>query len=216
MNSTIRVLLVDDHTVVTDGVSSLLSLQPDIDVVGTADGGGAAVALCADLEPDVVLMDMSMPDMSGAEATRRILVHNPSIQIVMMTSYVDEGLVRDAVSAGATGYLLKSIGSVELAQAIRSAAQGQATLSAEALAHLAATGPTEPMLTARELDVLRGLSEGRTNKQIASDLSLSPGTIRVHVSNILAKLGVENRTAAAHYAHRYGLVGNVDRTRPPY
>lgn len=215
MSSTIRVVVVDDHAVITDGVSSLLTLQPDIEVVGTAEGGRAAIALCADLQPDVVLMDVSMPDVSGIEATRQILSRNPSTRIVILTSYVDEGMVRDAVSAGATGYLLKSISSSELAQAVRSAAQGQATLSGEALAELARTDSSKPELTPRELEVLRGLSEGRTNKQIAADLSLSPGTIRVHVSNILAKLGVGNRTAAAHYALRHGLVGTVDRTSTP-
>ncbi len=215
MNPTIRVMVVDDHAVITDGVSNLLALQPDIEVVATADGGRAAIALCADLQPDVVLMDVSMPEMSGIEATRQILSRNPSTRVVVLTSYVDEGMVRDAVSAGATGYLLKSIASAELAEAVRSAARGQATLSGEALAHLAVTGPTEPELTPRELDVLGSLSEGRTNKQIAADLSLSPGTVRVHVSNILAKLGVENRTAAAHYALRHGLAGTVDRTEMP-
>lgn len=215
MSSTIRVVVVDDHAVITDGVSSLLTLQPDIEVIGTAEGGRAAIALCADLQPDVVLMDVSMPDVSGIEATRQILSRNPSTRIVILTSYVDEGMVRDAVSAGATGYLLKSISSSELAQAVRSAAQGQATLSGEALAELARTDSSKPELTPRELEVLRGLSEGRTNRQIAADLSLSPGTIRVHVSNILAKLGVDNRTAAAHYALRHGLVGTVDRTGMP-
>jgi DNA-binding NarL/FixJ family response regulator len=210
VSSIIRVVVVDDHAVITDGVSSLLSLHPDIDVVGTAHGGGAAVALCADLQPDVVLLDMSMPDLSGPEVARRILSRSPSIQIVMLTSYVDEAMVRDAVAAGASGYLLKSIGGSELARAVRSASQGQATLSGEALAHLTTAGSLEPDLTKRELDVLRALSVGRTNKQIAEDLSLSPGTVRVHVSNILAKLGVGNRTAAAHYALRHGLADSVD------
>ena len=215
MSSTIRVMVVDDHAVITDGVSSLLALQPDIEVVGAAVGGRVAVALCADLQPDVVLMDMSMPDMSGIEATRQIRSRHPSIRIVILTSYVDEAMVRDAVSAGATGYLLKSVSGAKLVQAIRSAAQDQATLSSEALVHLAVAGSSQPELTARELDVLRGLSQGRTNKQIAAGLSLSPGTVRVHVSSILAKLGVENRTAAADFAHRNGLVATDDRTAKP-
>ncbi len=208
MSETIRVIVVDDHAVITDGLSNLLTLQPDIDVVGTANSGGTAVAICGDLQPDVVLMDMSMPDMTGAEATRRILSEIPTTRVIILTSFVDRKMVNDAVAAGASGYLLKSIESVDLAQAIRSAAQGQATLSAEALAHLATTGSSEPTLTEREVDVLGGLSEGQTNKQIAADLSLSPGTVRVHVSNILAKLGVENRTAAARYALQHGLGGD--------
>lgn len=208
MSCAIRVIVVDDHAVITDGLSNLLSLHPDIDVVGTANSGGSAVALCTDLRPDVVLMDMSMPDMTGAESTRRILAELPTTHVIILTSFVDREMVHDAVAAGASGYLLKSIGSADLAQAIRSAANGQATLSAEALSHLTTAGPSEPTLTGRELDVLRGLSEGRTNKQIAAELSLSPGTVRVHVSNILAKLGVANRTAAARYALRHGLGGD--------
>lgn len=210
MSETIRVLLVDDHAVITDGVSTFLNLNPDFEVVGTAHGGGAAVALCADLQPDVVLMDMSMPDMSGSEATQRIRSQNPSTRIVILTSFMDSTMVRDAVKAGASGYLLKSIGGQELADAVRSVAQGQTILSDEALVGLTSTGPSVPELTIRELDVVRCLSLGLTNKQIAADLSISPGTVRVHVSNILAKLGVENRTAAVHVALRHGLVDYVD------
>ncbi len=209
MSPAIRVILVDDHTVITDGLSNLLALQPDIDVVGAANGGGSAVALCRDLQPDIVLMDMSMPDMNGAEATRLILSAVPTARVIILTSFVDRKMVNDALAAGASGYLLKSIGSTDLAQAIRSAALGQATLSSEALKYLAGTESPEPNLTDRELQVLRALSEGWTNKQIAVDMSLSPGTVRVHVSNILAKLDVENRTAAAHYALSNGLAGDI-------
>jgi DNA-binding NarL/FixJ family response regulator len=208
LSRVIRVVVVDDHAVITDGLSNLLALQPDIEVVGTANDGGSAVAFCSDLQPDVVLMDMSMPDMTGVEATRRIRSEIPTTQVIILTSFVDRKMVNDAVAAGASGYLLKSIGSADLAQAIRSAAQGQATLSAEALSHLTADRSSESTLTKRELDVLRGMSQGRTNKQIAADLFLSPGTVRVHVSNILAKLGVENRTAAASHALSHGLLGD--------
>ncbi len=210
MSEPIRLLVVDDHQVITDGLSNLLNLQPDIEVVGTALGGGAAVALCAELEPDIVLLDMSMPDMSGAEAARRIISERPSTRIIILTSFMDGPTVREAVAAGASGYLLKSIGSAELAEAVRSAAQGRSTLSSEVLGHLSGAGAPESDLTARELEVLRWLSEGRTNKQIAACLSLSPGTVRVHVSHILAKLGVENRTAAARYAISRGLVDQPD------
>jgi NarL family two-component system response regulator LiaR len=207
LNETVRVVIVDDHAVITDGLSNLLTLHPGIEVVGTANAGGSAVAVCGDLRPDVVLMDMSMPGMNGAEATQRILSEIPTARVIILTSFVDRRMVNDAMAAGASGYLLKSIGGTDLAQAIRSAAQGRATLSVEALAHLTTNGPSESTLTERELDVLRGLSDGKTNKQIAADLSLSPGTIRVHVSKILAKLGVENRTAAARYALHHGLGG---------
>ncbi|MFW2382895.1 MAG: response regulator [Acidimicrobiales bacterium] len=209
MSELIRVIIVDDHAVITDGLSNLLALQSDIEVVCTANDGGSAVALCGDLHPDVVLMDMSMPDMTGVEATRRIVEEEPATRVIILTSFVDRKMVNEAVSAGASGYLLKSIGSTDLAQAIRSAAQGQATLSTEALTYLTDNGPTEPTLTDREMDVLKGLSEGWTNNQIAADLSLSPGTVRVHVSHILAKLGVENRTAAANFALSHGMVGEI-------
>ena len=206
----IRVLVVDDHSVITDGIATLLDLQPDLEVVGTALSGSSALALCAELGPDVVLMDMSMPGMTGADATRRIISQNPSTRIIILTSFMDGPMVREAVAAGACGYLLKSIGSIELAEAVRSAVEGRSTLSGEVLRHLSGAGSPEVELTPRELDIVRLLSEGWTNKQIAAELSLSPGTVRVHVSNILAKLGVENRTAAAHYALSHGLVPPTD------
>jgi DNA-binding NarL/FixJ family response regulator len=205
MSEPIRVLLVDDHAVITEGLSTLLALQPGIEVVGSASDGTGAIALSAKLQPDVVLMDMSMPGMGGVEATRRILAGNPATRVIIVSSFADGRMVADALAAGATGYVLKSLGVAELADAIRAAVQGRATLSEEVLSYIGTSPATEPALTKRELDVLAALSEGKTNKQIAVDLSLSHGTVRIHVSHILAKLGVENRTAAALYALRHGL-----------
>jgi DNA-binding NarL/FixJ family response regulator len=207
----IRVALVDDHAVITDGLTTMLSLVDDLEVVGSTNRGSEASQLCTEVEPDVVVMDLSMPDVDGVEATRSILRDHPDIRVIALTGFLDEKHVSDVLEAGASGYLLKSTTGAELAEAIRSVANGRATLSLEALPHLhAAKEPIGPdaHLTPREHEVLELLCRGETNKQIAAGLALSPGTVRVHVSSILAKLGVENRTAAAHYAVRRGLVSN--------
>ncbi|MGI9615791.1 MAG: response regulator [Acidimicrobiales bacterium] len=212
--SVIRVLLVDDHAVVTDGLRSLLSLYDDIEVVGAAQNGAAAIALCSSEQPNVVLMDLSMPEMDGAETARRILTNNPEILVIALTGYLDEDLVRSVIAAGASGYLLKTTGGDEIVEAIRGVVKGRATMSLEALAHATRPEPVpladrKPPLTDRETAVLQRVAEGETNKEIARGLSLSPGTVRVHVSNILAKLGVENRTAAARYALRHDLLADA-------
>jgi NarL family two-component system response regulator LiaR len=210
--TSIRIVLVDDHIVVTEGLEMLLSDYEDLEVVGSARGGRAGIALCAELQPDVVLMDLSMPDVNGVEATRGVLAANPGIRVIALTGHLDEELLRGVLDAGASGYLLKTVSGDDLAEAVRAAANGRATLSLEALPHLrpgrSQDGGAARDLTGRELDVLRCLSEGVTNKAIAKELSLSPGTVRVHVSSILAKLGVESRTAAARYAIRHGLVSD--------
>jgi NarL family two-component system response regulator LiaR len=203
----IRVALVDDHTLVTQGVQMLLEDYDDLEVVGSATGGAAGVELCAELEPDVVLMDLSMPDVDGVEAARRILSASPRICVIALTGHLDEDQLRAVVDAGANGYLLKTASGDDLAEAIRGAAAGRATFSMEALTRLRPRDPGDGAdLTARELDVLACLSGGATNKAIARELALSPGTVRVHVSSILAKLGVQNRTEAALKAVREGLV----------
>ncbi|MDH3756123.1 MAG: response regulator transcription factor [Acidimicrobiia bacterium] len=207
----IRVLLVDDHAVVTDGLRSLLSLFDDIDVVGAAQTGAAAIALCASVQPDVVLMDLSMPDMDGAETTSRILTNNLGVRVIALTGYLDEGLVRAVIDAGASGYLLKTVSGDDIVEAIRGVVKGRATMSLEALTHATRPEPSpetdyQPSLTDREMAVLQRVAEGETNKEIARHLSVSPGTVRVHVSNILAKFGVENRTAAVRYALRHDLL----------
>lgn len=210
----IRVLLADDHRVITDGLTAVLSLHDDLTIVGTASGGRAAVTLCAELQPDVVLMDLSMPDMDGVEATRTIVAGNSHTRIIALTGFFDEQLVGEVLAAGASGYLLKSISGADLARAIRDVVGGRAALAVEALPGIASakkTTRTNAQLTAREIDVLERISLGESNKEIAQHLGLSPGTVRGHVSNILAKLGVQNRTAAARYANRNGFTSNDRR-----
>ncbi len=211
---TIGVLLVDDHRVITDGLTALLKRNDDMSIVGAASGGREAVTLAAELQPDVILMDLSMPDMDGVEAIRAITAGNGHARIIALTGFFDEQLVADALAAGASGYLLKSIRGADLADAIRDVFRGRAALALEALPGIALAKRTTEIngrLTAREIDVLDRLYLGESNKQIALNLGLSPGTVRGHVSHILAKLGVNNRTAAVHQAIRFGLVSNNHR-----
>ena len=206
----IRVLLVDDHAMVRRGLATFLGAFDDLELAGEAGGGGAAIQLCAQVQPDVVLMDIVMPDMDGVTATRAIRRQFPQIQIVALTSFKDKGLVQEALQAGAIGYLLKDVSADTLAEAIRAAHAGRATLSPEAalaLAQAAAQPPTPGHdLTARERDVLALLVKGLNNTQIADRLVVSPSTIKSHVSHILSKLGVTSRTEAAALAVRHGLV----------
>jgi NarL family two-component system response regulator LiaR len=206
----IRVLLVDDHAMLRQGLATFLKVYDDLELAGEAASGQAAIQLCAQLAPDVVLMDMVMPEMDGVTATRAIRQRYPEVQVIALTSFKDKGLVRDALQAGAIGYLLKDVSADELAEAIRAAHAGRATLSpeaAQALARAAAQPPTPGHdLTERERDVLALLVEGLNNTQIADKLVVSPSTIKSHVSHILAKLGVASRTEAAAFALRHGLV----------
>lgn len=205
----IRLVLVDDHAVVTEGVSMLLARFSDLEVVGTASGGVEAVGLVDATLPDVILMDLSMPDVDGVEATRRIIAAHPEARILALTAFIDHRLVNEAIAAGAAGYLLKSVSGDELAAAIRTVASGASILSPDALSFVVADGrEVGHDLTPRERDVLDWVVRGLANKQIASELGLSPGTVRIHVSNILTKLNVENRTAAAHVARDAGLVSS--------
>lgn len=203
----IRLVLVDDHAVVTEGLSMLLARFSDLEIVGTASRGADAVGLVDATQPDVVLMDLSMPDVDGVEATRRVMAAHPSARILALTAFVDHRLVTAAMAAGAAGYLLKSVSGDELAAAIRTVASGASILSPDAITFV--VGPQNEVgddLTPRERDVLDQVALGLSNKQIARELGLSPGTVRIHVSNILAKLRVENRTAAATVARNAGLV----------
>ena len=207
---TIRVMLVDDHAMVRRGLATFIKVFDDLELAGEAASGEAAIQLCAQLAPDVVLMDIVMPEMDGVTATRAIRQQFPEVQVVALTSFKDKGLVQDALQAGAIGYLLKDVSADTLAEAIRAAYAGRATFSpeaAQALA-LAANQPPAPGrdLTARERDVLALLVEGLSNTQIADRLVVSPSTIKSHVSHILAKLGVASRTEAAALAVRHGLV----------
>jgi NarL family two-component system response regulator LiaR len=206
----IRVMLVDDHTMVRRGLATFLKVFDDLELVGEAANGEDAIQLCAQVLPDVVLMDMVMPDMDGVTATHAIRQQFPAVQVIALTSFKDKGLVQDALQAGAIGYLLKDVSADALAQAIRAAHAGRATLSSEAaqaLVQAAAQPPTPGHdLTERERDVLALLVEGLNNRQIADRLVVSPSTIKSHVSHILAKLGVTSRTEAAALAVRHRLV----------
>jgi len=209
-SQTIRVMLVDDHTMVRLGLATFLKVFDDLELVGEADSGEAAVQLCAQVLPDVVLMDLMMPEMDGATATRLIRQQYPKVQVIVLTSFKEDGLVRNALQAGAIGYLLKDVSADELARAIRAAHLGRATLSPEATQALvhAANQPPAPGhdLTERERVVLALMVEGLNNTQIAARLVVSPSTIKTHVSNILSKLGVASRSEAVALALRSGLV----------
>jgi NarL family two-component system response regulator LiaR len=206
----IRVMLVDDHTMVRRGLATFLLVFDDLELVGEAANGAEAIELCSHFSPDVVLMDLAMPDVDGVTATRVIRQRYPMVQVIALTSFKEQELVQNALQAGAIGYLLKDVTADELAQAIRAAHAGRATLSPEALQAMvhAATQPPTPGhdLTERERAVLALLVEGLNNTEIAEKLVVSPSTIKSHVSHILRKLDVANRTEAVALAVRHHLV----------
>lgn len=206
----IRVMLVDDHTMVRRGLGTFLQVFDDLQLVGEAESGEAAIHLCATILPDVILMDMVMADMDGATATRAIRQQFPQVQVIALTSFKEGDLVKRALEAGAIGYLLKGVSADELAEAIRSAHAGRATLSPEAAQALVVT-TNQPLvpeldLTERELEVLALMVEGLNNTQIAGRLIVSPSTIKSHVSNILSKMGVASRTEAVTLALRNNII----------
>jgi NarL family two-component system response regulator LiaR len=206
----IRVMLVDDHTMVRRGLAAFLKVFDDLQLAGEAESGREAIELCADILPDVILMDMVMPDMDGAAATRAIRQQFPHVQVIALTSFKEGDLVKNALEAGAIGYLLKDISADELVRAIRAAHAGRATLSPEAAQSLVETAnqPAAPGqdLTERELEVLALMVEGLNNTQIAGRLTVSSSTIKSHVSNILSKLGVASRTEAVTLALRNHII----------
>jgi NarL family two-component system response regulator LiaR len=204
----IRVMIVDDHAVVRSGLSAFLLAFDDLEYAGEATGGADAVRKCLSLKPDVVLMDLVMPDVDGAEATRRIKESCPDVQVIALTSYKEDELVQGALKAGALSYLLKNVSADELANAIRAAYSGRPTLAPEAAQVLikAATEPPEEGLTARELEILRLMVEGESNPDIAEKLFVSRSTVKFHVSNILMKLGATTRTEAVAMALHKKLV----------
>jgi two-component system, NarL family, response regulator LiaR len=206
----IRVLLVDDHTMVRKGLSLFLRAFDDLEMAGEAASGAAAIQLCGEIMPDVVLMDMVMPDMDGVTATQAICRQYPQVRVIALTSFKEGELVRNALEAGAIGYLLKDVSAEELARAIRAAHSGRATLSPEAAQALVERTNQPPALdlelTKREREVLALMVEGLNNTQIAGRLTVSPSTIKSHVSNILSKFGVSSRTEAVTLALRNDLV----------
>jgi len=210
MNKLIRVMLVDDHTMVRKGLVTFLNAFDDLQLAGEAESGAEAIRLCGEVLPDVVLMDMMMPDMDGATAIRRIRQQFPDVQIIALTSFKEGDLIKRALEAGAIGYLLKDISAKDLARALRAAYAGRATLSPEASQSLveASSQPPAPGLdlTEREREVLALMIEGLNNVQIAGRLTVSPSTIKSHVSNILTKLGAASRTEAVSLALRNKIV----------
>jgi NarL family two-component system response regulator LiaR len=199
-------MLVDDHTMVRHGLATFLRVYDDLQLVGEAESGEVAIQLCAEVKPDVILMDMVLPAMDGATATRAIRQQFPQVQVIALTSFKEGGLIKHALESGAIGYLLKDVSADELARAIRAAHAGRATLSPEVAQALVQTTnqPAAPGfdLTEREHEVLTLMIEGLNNTQIAGRLGVSPSTIKSHVSNILSKLGVASRTEAVTLALR--------------
>jgi DNA-binding NarL/FixJ family response regulator len=209
----IRIVVAEDHAVVREGLRMFLGLDPEFEIVGEAQTGRDAIELARSLHPDVVLMDLLMPGVDGITATAAIREAQPDVEVVALTSVLEDASVAGAIRAGAVGYLLKNASPDELRSAIRAAAQGQVRLSPEAAARLVreVRAPESPeALTKREIEVLRLVAAGRANKEIARELEVAEQTIKTHVSSVLSKLGVQSRTQAALHAFRIGLVSGSE------
>ena len=211
-SSPIRVLVADDHAIVRSGIRAVLEIVPDIEVVGEARDGREAISRVVALQPDVILMDLVMPEMDGIEAIRQIQDHQPDARILVLTTFSGEDKILPAIKAGALGYHLKDSRPDELAQAIRQVYRGESSLHPviarkvlEELARPSERPPTPEPLTHRELEVLRLVAQGLENREIAEELVITEATVRTHVSNVMAKLHVANRTQAALYALREGI-----------
>jgi len=210
----IRVVIVDDHAVVREGLRTYLDLSDEIEVIGEARNGREAVDRARALHPDVMLMDLLMPEMDGIAATRAVKEASPSTNVIVLTSFTDDEHIMPALRAGATGYLLKDVSASDLVRAIEGANKGQAQLHPEVARKLMeqvsqpqrSEEPPGAALTPRELEVLRLIASGMSNKEIARELVLNERTVKGHVSNILSKLGLADRTQAALYAVREGIV----------
>ena len=209
-----KVIICDDQAIVRDGLAMLLKLEPDIDIVGSAEDGAEAVEMVADKKPDLILMDLKMPIMNGVEATRQIVAKYPEVKVLVLTTYADDEWVFDAIQAGASGYLLKDTPREELIKAVRGTVAGKTYVDpsvAGKVLEQVSSNQTQPAtfitskLTEREAEVLRLIAKGLSNADIADRLFLSDGTVRNHVSAILAKLGVSDRTQAAVIAIQHGL-----------
>ena len=208
---TIRILLVDDHSVVRQGLRMFLALDPELEVVGEASNGAEGIQQARTLQPDVILMDLVMPVMDGMTAIGHLRKELPDIEIIALTSILEDEKVVGAIRAGAMGYLLKDTQAHELCRAIKAAVNGQVQLSPQVAARLVReinASDSPETLTERETEVLRLLGSGYSNKEIASELVIGEKTVKTHVSNILMKLGVSSRTQAALHAVRIGLVSH--------
>ena len=215
MSDLISILIVDDHSVVRQGVRAFLEAQPDLSIAGEAESGEQAVQLAQELVPDVVLMDLLLPGIDGVEATRQLKRVSPRSQVIVLTSYYEDEHVFPALRAGAISYTLKDIRPAELAEIVRKAAQGESVLHPRVASRLIqevrqakrAVPAVFADLTERELEVLRMIAEGNSNASIAEQLVLSEKTVKGHVSNILSKLHMDDRTQAAVFAWQQGLMG---------
>jgi DNA-binding NarL/FixJ family response regulator len=212
----LRVVLADDQRIVRDGLATVLGLLPGIEVVGTASGGDEAVALVAELAPDVLLTDLRMPDGDGVSATATVRSAHPGTAVVVLTTYVDDESVVDALRAGAAGWLSKDADAEAIGRALRSAADGVSTVDAGVLAKLVeqrssgaagTTGPPPDGLTQREVEVLALIAEGLSNTEIARRLVVGEATVKTHVNHLFAKAGLRDRAQAVGYAYRHGLTG---------
>lgn len=209
----ISVLFADDHEMVRIGVSAYLSAQPDIEVVAEADDGGEAVKLALELRPDIILMDLVMKEMDGIEATKQIMENWPEAKIIIVTSFLDDEKVYPALEAGATSYMLKTSKAEEIAKAIRETYRGKSVLEPEVTGKIMTKMREKPIaekhnqLTEREMEILLLMAQGKSNQEIADELFIALKTVKVHVSNILGKLEVQDRTQAVIYAFKHGLVG---------
>jgi NarL family two-component system response regulator LiaR len=207
----VRVMIVDDHAVVREGLRNFLGMLPAIELVAEAASGTEAIALAPKAKPQVVLMDLMMPEMDGIEATRRLHELHPEMKVIVLTSFADDDRLFPALRAGAVAYLLKDVGPKELAESIAAAARGEIRLHPDVtrrlVSELAGGAPKRPEdeLTERERDVLRCIARGRSNKEIGQDLFISEKTVKTHVGSILDKLGLADRTQAALYAVKHGL-----------
>jgi len=216
----IRVMIVDDQQLLCEGLKTILDMEPDLEVVGMARHGHEALSLADRLAPDVVLMDIRMPRMDGVECTRRLLERHPGIHVLILTTYDDDEYVFEALKAGASGYLLKDLPASDLIKAVRSVMEGDTLISPSVASKVVSefarmardrrssqtSSPGDVGLTARELEVLRLVATGASNREIAETLFITEGTVKNHLSNILAKLGARDRTQAAVYAWKHGLV----------
>lgn len=208
----IRVMVVDDHEMVRRGICAYLETEDDLEIVGQANSGNSAVEIALQLKPDVILMDLIMEDGTGVEASEQIKQQLPNVQIVILTSFIDESLIFPALEAGALSYLLKTSQAEEIVEAIRLAVKREAVIEPKVATKMLTkmrhgTQPSpHDQLTSRELEVLILIGEGKTNQEIADELFIGLKTVKTHVSNVLSKLGVEDRTRAAIYAHRNKIV----------